>query len=106
MKGYKFLRNYGDYKKDQTYSNESVKIEEKELANLIQNKTIIIVEITEVVNELPKKLNQTILEKEFPEIYQKVFDKGVKSKDEEIVVLNKKVEELTAELEALKKGTE
>lgn len=111
MKGYTFLRNYGSYEKNKTYTKDNVEIEAKELTTLINNKTIKIVEIAEETSEVPKKLNMTVLEKDFNDIYQKVFIKGASSRDEEVVNLTtqnteliKQVEELTAKIAELTKA--
>ena len=101
MKGYLFLRNYSSYEKGKTYTKENVEIEEKELANLVENKTCKIVEFKEEASEVPKKLNMTILEKDFNDVYQKVFAKGVASREEEVAALNTQITELKAQVEEL-----
>lgn len=101
MKGYQFIRKYGDYKIGKTCSEGT--FEGVELENLINTGTIKEVEIEEVAEDkIPEKLTMTIVKEKFPEVYKTIKEKGKKEADTE---LQKQVEELTVkvtELENLK----
>lgn len=97
MKGYKFVRKYGDYSIGKTCAVDTFKGEE--LESLIASGTIKEVEIVEELeSKIPEKLNMTIVKENFPDVYEKIMEKGKKEADAE---LQKQVEELTAKVTEL-----
>lgn len=101
MKKIKFLRNYGDYKIGVTYDNVDLEKEEKE--KLLENGTL--VEVTVENDEiLPKKVTVAVIKESYPKVYEQIVKEGQESRDLEVAELNKKIEELTSEIETLKAG--
>ena len=97
MKGYKFVRKYGDYSIGKICAID--KFKKEELESLIASGTIKEVEIVEEVeSKIPDKLNMTIVKDNFPDVYEKIMEKGKKEADAE---LQKQVEELTAKVTEL-----
>lgn len=97
MKGYQFIRKYGDYSIGKICNEDT--FGKEELESLVATGTIKEVEIAEgVESEVPKKLNMTVVKDSFPEVYEKILEKGKKEADAE---LQKQVEELTAKVTEL-----
>lgn len=97
MKGYQFVRKYGDYNIGKTCAINT--FEKEELKSLINSGTIKEIEIAEEPEgKVPEKLTMTIVKENFPEVYKTIKEKGKKEADAE---LQKQVEELTAKVAEL-----
>lgn len=103
MEKIRFLRNYGDYKIGTTYDNADLK--DEEITSLEKNGTIVKVKIA---NDeiLPKKVTVTLIKESYSKVYEQIIKDGKDSRNEEVEALNKRIEDLTIELETLKKGSE
>ncbi len=103
MEKFRFLRNYRDYKIGTTYDN--VDLKDEEITSLEKNGTIVKVKIA---NDeiLPKKVTVALIKESYPKVYEQIIKEGKDSRNDEVMALNKSLEEVTVELEALKKGSE
>lgn len=103
MENYLFERNYGQYVMGKAYIKEAVKIDQKEIDKLIKNGTISVIKADEVQGTAVKEINitMTFIKDHHKDVYDKIFLKGVESKEAEITELQKQVEELTAKVAEL-----
>lgn len=102
MKQYKFLRNYGKYKKNMTYPR--IEVEAREEKILIGNGTIVFLEVPEdeiaAADNQEINITQTYLKDNHKEIYDALIEKGKKSRDKEVEKLEAELAKLKASLDA------
>lgn len=103
MENYLFERNYGKYVMGKAYEKDAVKIDPKEIEKLIKNGTISIIKSEDLQGTAVKDINitMTYIKDHHKDVYEKIFTKGVESRETEVSELKKQVEDLTAKVAEL-----